>query len=206
MAPLYLALLHFPVYDKNGHVVTTAGISAGIDGSLHVVARLLGRRIADDVATYMEYHWTPESSLASEYPYLNPSTNDQGRLAQTADMQNGDKDFAGAAATYRKILRDAPSNRDAWAGLAFALNARKDYVGSAQAFVRSVEGTADMHTGYGYYNAATQYALAHRNDDAVAMLKKAFDAGFRDRDAVAQDPDLASLRADPRVKEIVAAH
>jgi len=24
MAPLYLALLHFPVYDKNGHVVTTA--------------------------------------------------------------------------------------------------------------------------------------------------------------------------------------
>ena len=24
MAPLYLALLHFPVYDKNGQVVTTA--------------------------------------------------------------------------------------------------------------------------------------------------------------------------------------
>jgi len=39
----------------NGHVVTTAGISAGIDGSLHIVARLLGRRVADDVANYMEY-------------------------------------------------------------------------------------------------------------------------------------------------------
>src|SRR6185436_5758834 len=35
----------------NGKVVTTAGISAGIDGSLHIVARLLGRRVADEVAT-----------------------------------------------------------------------------------------------------------------------------------------------------------
>src|SRR5260370_1078044 len=48
----------------NGHIVTTAGISAGIDGSLNVVARLLGRRIADQVATYMEYHFTPEAFLA----------------------------------------------------------------------------------------------------------------------------------------------
>jgi hypothetical protein len=54
--------------------VTTAGISAGIDGSLHVVARLLGRRVADDVAQYMEYHWSPEASLAENYSYFNPST------------------------------------------------------------------------------------------------------------------------------------
>ncbi|MGZ7079425.1 MAG: DJ-1/PfpI family protein, partial [Thermoanaerobaculia bacterium] len=36
----------------NGRIVTTAGISAGIDGSLHLVARLLGRRVADQVAQY----------------------------------------------------------------------------------------------------------------------------------------------------------
>jgi len=71
----------------NGHVVTTAGISAGIDGSLNVVARLLGRRVADQVATYMEYHWTPEAYLALKYSYLNPSTDDHGRLLQTAEIQ-----------------------------------------------------------------------------------------------------------------------
>lgn len=77
----------------NGRIVTTAGISAGIDGSLHVVARLLGRRIADQVATYMEYHWSPDAFLATGYAYLNPSTDARGRLVQTAEMQYEEKSY-----------------------------------------------------------------------------------------------------------------
>ncbi|MCC5862300.1 MAG: DJ-1/PfpI family protein [Gammaproteobacteria bacterium] len=38
-----------------GRVVTTGGISAGIDGSLHLVGRLLGAAQAQRVADYMEY-------------------------------------------------------------------------------------------------------------------------------------------------------
>jgi len=49
----------------NGKIVTTAGVSAGIDGALHIVARLFGRATADETARYMEYRWTPE-------PYLIP--------------------------------------------------------------------------------------------------------------------------------------
>lgn len=41
----------------NGHIVTSAGISAGIDASLHVVARLLGHDVARETASYMEYDW-----------------------------------------------------------------------------------------------------------------------------------------------------
>lgn len=41
----------------NGNVITAAGISAGIDMSLHVVARLLGRAQALETAHYMEYDW-----------------------------------------------------------------------------------------------------------------------------------------------------
>lgn len=66
----------------SGRIVTTAGISAGIDGSLHVVARLLGRRVADEVATYMEYAWVPEPSHAREYSYPNPSAGEPGGRAQ----------------------------------------------------------------------------------------------------------------------------
>ena len=38
-----------------GKIVTAAGIAAGIDASLHVVARLLGDAAAQQTADYMEY-------------------------------------------------------------------------------------------------------------------------------------------------------
>ena len=41
----------------NGRVIVSAGISAGIDMSLHVVARLLGTEQARETARYMEYEW-----------------------------------------------------------------------------------------------------------------------------------------------------
>ena len=48
----------------NGTIITTAGISAGIDGSLHLVSRLLGAQAAEDVAQYMEYDkWMPNAGL-----------------------------------------------------------------------------------------------------------------------------------------------
>jgi len=42
-----------------GRVVTSGGISAGIDASLGVVARLLGEDAARATASEMEYPWTP---------------------------------------------------------------------------------------------------------------------------------------------------
>jgi transcriptional regulator GlxA family with amidase domain len=43
----------------NGRVICSAGIAAGIDMSLHVVARLLGHEVADKTARQMEYPWPP---------------------------------------------------------------------------------------------------------------------------------------------------
>ncbi|GAB3804337.1 hypothetical protein GCM10028819_35700 [Spirosoma humi] len=48
----------------NGQVITTAGVSAGIDGALHVVARLKGVEVARQTAFYMEYDkWKPSEGL-----------------------------------------------------------------------------------------------------------------------------------------------
>jgi transcriptional regulator GlxA family with amidase domain len=44
-------------YVDAGRVVTSAGISAGIDMALHLVARLAGADIAQQTAERMEYHW-----------------------------------------------------------------------------------------------------------------------------------------------------
>ena len=41
----------------NGSIIVAGGISAGIDGSLHIVSRLLGNETASDTAKYMEYSW-----------------------------------------------------------------------------------------------------------------------------------------------------
>lgn len=51
----------------NGRVITTAGISAGIDGALHLVQKILGREKAADIARQMEYDkWQPDEGLVTE--------------------------------------------------------------------------------------------------------------------------------------------
>lgn len=56
----------------NGNVITTAGISAGIDGALHLVAKLQGLNAAKRAAYYMEYdNWVPGDGLilSKDNPY-----------------------------------------------------------------------------------------------------------------------------------------
>jgi len=54
----------------NGHIVTGAGVSAGIDLALHMIARLFGMDEARAVATYMMYAWAEadqeRAAMASE--------------------------------------------------------------------------------------------------------------------------------------------
>ncbi len=42
-------------FTDNGKIVTTAGVSAGVDGALHVVEKLYGKEIADRTAKYIEW-------------------------------------------------------------------------------------------------------------------------------------------------------
>jgi transcriptional regulator GlxA family with amidase domain len=45
----------------NGRIVTSAGISAGIDAALYIVARLFGQAAAAGTAHYMQYDWNYRS-------------------------------------------------------------------------------------------------------------------------------------------------
>ncbi len=48
-----------PVYDQrvvdNGKIITAAGVSSGIDATLHLIARLHGDAAARDVEQYIEF-------------------------------------------------------------------------------------------------------------------------------------------------------
>jgi putative intracellular protease/amidase len=48
----------------NGKLITTAGLSSGIDGSLYVISKILSKARAQMVALNMEYNWQPDSSYA----------------------------------------------------------------------------------------------------------------------------------------------
>ncbi len=57
----------------DGKVVTTAGVSAGIDGSLHVISRLFGMERARKLAKAIEYPWHSSHILndgSMSEPYL----------------------------------------------------------------------------------------------------------------------------------------
>ena len=47
----------------NGKIITTAGLSAGIDGALHVVALMDGEASAQQVALGIEYDWRPRDGF-----------------------------------------------------------------------------------------------------------------------------------------------
>ncbi|MCD4686612.1 MAG: DJ-1/PfpI family protein [Anaerolineae bacterium] len=46
-------------YVDNGKIITSAGITAGIDTALYVVQRLISVETAQETAEHMEYAWTP---------------------------------------------------------------------------------------------------------------------------------------------------
>jgi copper(I)-binding protein/transcriptional regulator GlxA family with amidase domain len=107
------------VYDKrfvdNGKVITSGGLSAGLDGALHVVSRLLGRARAQSIALGLEYDWRADGGFVRRTladKYLNFSFNE---LRATALSREGSTDHwanqfivyaansASAAATLERI-------------------------------------------------------------------------------------------------------
>lgn len=69
----------------------------------------------------------------------------------------------------------------------------KDYVRCADLLATVTSPDAGLA-----YDHACCLALAGRKDDALAKLQYAIAAGFQDLDHLEKDPDLASLRGDPR--------
>ncbi len=69
----------------NGMVITTAGVSAGIDGALHLVSRIKGLEAAKATAYYMEYDkWKPEEGRID---YKN-ETLEKMKTGGTLDKEN----------------------------------------------------------------------------------------------------------------------
>ncbi len=87
----------------NGRIITTAGLSSGIDGALHVIERIDGAGKARSVAFNMEYNWQPDSGYARgglADRHLRTAQNARGRIA----LPDG---------TKTKVI-DQAGSRDRW--------------------------------------------------------------------------------------------
>lgn len=86
----------------NGKFITTAGLSSGMDGALHIIEKLKGKPIAQTVALNLEYDWRPKdnyarASLADRYLYKIFEGNEEGHLSN-----------------YPVRLLDTEGNKDKW--------------------------------------------------------------------------------------------
>ncbi len=78
----------------NGKVITSAGLSSGIDASLYLVSKIRGAASARQLALHLEYDWDPESTFARaaladmRLPSFAPPDGVETTLVATA----GDRD------------------------------------------------------------------------------------------------------------------
>jgi len=194
-------VVHGRRFIDNAKVITTAGVSAGIDGALHLTARLLGLDVAMRTAQYMEYHWSPEPYLLNSYPLLNPSLDERGQDAQLAGIRMRSGNVAAAIKLYRQALdgRDGPAGT--WFQLGQALFRAERWDEAIDAFHHAASDP-DI-AGRSWYDAACASARKGDRRGALDNLRKAVGAGYRAKKSIASDKDLASLRDDPAFRAIL---
>ena len=56
-------VVHDQRFVDNGKIMTTGGLTSGIDGALHLIARVLGLGAAQSAALEMEYDWRPSGQF-----------------------------------------------------------------------------------------------------------------------------------------------
>jgi non-specific serine/threonine protein kinase len=149
---------------------------------------------------YLEVATIAEAALESsgtDYNVYVPILNALGALG---------KEDALKALRQRQILaleehlKTVPEDARARVLLAGAYS----YLGQVEAATREANLAIALRPNEAtvLYNAACVFCYLQRKPDALAALKKAWDAGFRDADWARRDPDLAILHGDPEFEKL----
>jgi len=104
-------------YVDNGKIITSAGLSSGIDGSLYLISKIFGMDRARELALHLEYNWQPDSDFARGnladrlIPDLDISVAKEWRLIRNlGDKQEwevrGTFKTETSAAEFLKIVND----------------------------------------------------------------------------------------------------
>ncbi len=124
----------------NGRLLTTGGLSAGIDGALHLVERMEGKGTAQLVAERIEYNWQPDSSFlpATKAFYAVPQTLGDENLVGAGHIEQlvsttGDKNHW----SYRWRVNSAMANAELAQSIDTALAQERKQMGMQPPYAAS---------------------------------------------------------------------
>jgi tetratricopeptide (TPR) repeat protein len=110
-------------------------------------------------------------------------------------------DFEESAAMYEEAAASPSSSGEAWFFAGLSRHMMGEYEPAIQHFEKAEE--AGARASVARYNIACALAMLGRRDEALASLEKAFALGYRSQAQYASDPDLLSLRDEPRFKALM---
>ena len=113
----------------------------------------------------------------------------------------GTGEFEKARKLFRDALQKEPARAEAYNGVGVTFYGRLDYGEALAWYKKALE--ADPRFGDAYYNMACVYALQGHKPLAFRYLKLAALNRCTQRQLLEEDPDLASLRGDKEMAEIL---
>src|SRR3984957_8251743 len=149
---------------------------------------------------------------------INPGYADA--LNNLAAVYHGQHDYKQAERTYKLALKYAPNAAITYCNLGTSYFADEKYKQGMQAYhqalalnpnifdprqVQIVEETSSRRqlVAVNYYLAKT-YAAEGRKQEALAYLRRALEAGFRDHKQLMKDKEFATLRTTPEFHQLMA--
>lgn len=135
-------------------------------------------------------------------PAQKSPTDSFAQILAQAEARTGDKEWAGAAVLWEKVVGMNPVNGRFWSQLAAARYHARDYQKAVEAYEKVIELRQDLPSNAAY-KIASCYALLGEREQAVRWLQKAFAMGFRYLMAARTDADLQSLQDDLRFRNLV---
>ena len=140
-------------------------------------------------------------------------------LNNLAAVYHGQHEYKQAERTYKLALKYAPSSAITYCNLGTAYFADEKYKPGMQAYhqalalnphifdpsqIQIVQETSTRRqlVAVNYYLAKT-YATQGKMEEALGYLRKALEAGFRDRKQLMKDKEFASLRATPEFHQLM---
>jgi tetratricopeptide (TPR) repeat protein len=148
---------------------------------------------------------------------MNPNYPDA--LNNLAAVYHGQHEYKQAERTYKQALKYAPSSAITYCNLGTAYFAQEKYKPGMEAYHKALTlnphifdagqtqivqetSTRRQLVAVNYYLAKT-YAMEGKMDEALGYLRKALEAGFRDRKQLMKDKEFASLRATPEFHQLM---
>lgn len=125
-------------------------------------------------------------------------------LVQQAQARENANQWAEAAELWTRIVKQNPVQPAYWFSLGNARYRAGDCHGAVPAYQRAAELGAPIAGAYNsWFALARCHAISGSNEKGVQALKRAYELGYPNYTQMATDPNLASLRTDPRIVKML---